>query len=321
MKLRNAAGVALGTVGLTAVANRLLSGQASDFDPTLDGTHHTYRWRGFDIAYTESGDPDAQDLVFVHGVNAAGSSHEFEALFDRLADDYHVIAPDLPGFGHSDRPPLTYSASLYTTFLRDFLGDESESPMVVGSSLSGAYVAGAATSADGETGPDVAGLVLVCPTTDSIPGERVWLRTLVRSPLVGEAIFNLLVSTVSIRKNQADNGYYDMANYDAETMAYEWATSHQPGARYAPASFVSGHLDPDFDLADRLSDFDGPITLVWGADAETTPLSTGRDIAQAADVWLISVKQAKLLPHVEHPDEVAGIVRDALPAPEPAADD
>jgi pimeloyl-ACP methyl ester carboxylesterase len=303
MSLRNVAGAALGTLGLTAVANRALSRRASEFPPPLEGDHRTYRWRGFDVAYTEAGDPGDPDLLLVHGVNAAGSSHEYRQVFDTLADEFHVVAPDLPGFGHSDRPPLTYSASLYVTFLGDFLSDVVAEPLVVGSSLSGAYATEAALDAE------VSGLVLVCPTTDSIPGERVWLRTLVRSPLVGQALFNLLVSTPSLKTNQADHGYYDTGNYDAETMRYEWTTAHQPGARYAPASFLSGHLDPDVDLADALADV-GNVTLVWGANAEMTPLSAGRDLAETADVRLVSIDRAKLLPHVEHPAEFVDVVRE-----------
>jgi len=304
MKLRNVLGVAAGTVGFTAVANRLLTARAREFEPFLEGDHDTYRWRGFDIAYTEAGDPDDPDLLLLHGINAAASSHEFASVFGTLSEDYHVIAPDLPGFGHSDRPPLLYSASLYATFAGDAVEDlTDEPPVVVASSLSGAYAAMGARDADVER------LVLVCPTDTSMGGRRTWLRSIVRTPVVGQGLFNLTVSKPAIRYFHADHGYYDTANLRDDVVDYEWTTAHQPGARFAPASFISGFLDPEEDLDDVLADLEVPITLVWGREAEITPLTQGRTLARRADARLVVFDESLLLPHVEHPDQFVDAVR------------
>jgi len=305
MRLRNVAGAAVGAFGAAAVANELLSRRAGDLPSPLPGEARTYRWRGFDVAYTEAGDPDNPDLVLLHGINAAGSSHEWKKVVEPLAEEYHVVAPDLPGFGRSDRPPLTYSAALYETFVRDFLDDVVEDPVVVAASLTAAYVAGVADDVD------VSGYVLVCPTATTIPGERVWLRTVARSPVVGEALFNLVVSEPSIRYFHDDHGYHDMANLDDETVDYEWQTGHQPGARFAPASFLSGHLDSDVDLAATFADIDVPVTLVWGQEAEMPPLSTGRDLAEDADVRLVSIGESALVPYAERPREFVDVVLEA----------
>jgi pimeloyl-ACP methyl ester carboxylesterase len=297
MKLRNVLGVAAGTVGATALANRLLTARAGDFEPLLPGDQGTYRWRGFDVAYAELGDPADQDLVLVHGIHAAASGHEFFANVEALAEDYHVIVPDLPGFGHSDRPALFYSASLYTTFVGDFLADLTEEPpVVVASSLSGSYVAEAARDVP------VADLVLLCPSDGATGKRRRWLRSLLRSPLLGQAIFNLIASKPSIRHFHADHGVSDIERYPDEVVDYEWQSAHQPGARFAPASFISGYLDPEASLGDLLEDVDAPVTLVWGRDADIAPLEDGRDLAETADARLVVVDDSKLLPHAEHPD-------------------
>ena len=303
MKLRTLIAGAVGAVGATAAANRLLTSRAGDLDPFLEGDHGTYRWRGFDIAYTEAGDPDDPDLLLFHGVNAAASSHEFHRAFEDLAEEYHVIAPDLPGFGGSDRPPLLYSASLYETFVADAIGDLADEPVVVGSSLTGSYVATAASDAEVER------LVLVCPTDTSMGGRRVWLRSLVRSPVLGEGIHNLIVSERSLRYFHEDHGYYDMANLTDEVLDYEWTSGHQPGARFAPASFISGFLDPDTDLGETLVDLDVETTLVWGRDADITPLSEGEQLAERAETRLVVFDDALLLPHVEHPVRFVDVVR------------
>lgn len=303
MQLRNVLGVAAGTVGLTVAANRLLTARSEDFEPFLDGDQGTYRWRGFDIGYTETGDPEDQDVLLFHGINAAGSSHEFCRIFEALGEEYHVIAPDLPGFGHSDRPPLLYSASLYTTFVSDAIDDLSdEPPLVVGSSLTGSYVALAARD------QDVRELLLICPTDSSMGNRNVWLRSLLRAPLVGQGIYNLIASKLSIRHFHDDHGYYDMDNLTDEVVDYEWQSAHQPGARFAPASFVSGFLDPTDDLGDALAELDVPVTLVWGRDADITPLSDGHDLAERADVRLVVFDDTLLLPHVEHPERFTDVL-------------
>jgi len=302
MKLRNALGVAVGTVGATAVANRLLSAGGSGFEQFLPGEERAYRWRGFDVPYVEAGDPENQDLVLLHGMNAAASNHELHRVFEDLAADYHVMAPDFPGFGHADRPPLLYSASLMTSFVTDFLREESDEPIVVASSLSGSYAAAAAGDVP------VSELIMICPADETM-GQRQWVRTLLRTPLLGQAMFNVLVSKRSLKRFHADHGYQDMANLSPDILDYEWATAHQPGARYAPASFVSGALDPTDSLPTVLEAVDAPITLVWGRDAEITPLSAGQALATTADARLVVFDEAKLLPHIEHPDEFVSVVR------------
>lgn len=309
MKLRNTLAATAGVVGATALINRTLRTRAKDFHPFLEGEQGTYRWRGFDVAYTEMGDPGAEDLILFHGTGAVSSGHEFWRVTETLSDEYHVIVPDLPGFGQSDRPPLLYSSSLYVTFVGDAIEElTDDDPVVVTSSLTGSYAAMAAEDVDVER------LVLVCPTASSMGDRQVWLRALLRSPVVGEGLYNLMVSKPSIRHFHDDHGYYDMDNLADRVVEYEWTSGHQPGARFAPASFVSGFLDPDEDLGETLASVDDPVMLVWGRHAETSPLSEGRDLAEQADTGLVVFDRSKLLPHVEQPDQFVDVVKGDIPA-------
>src|SRR3954465_10594100 len=58
---------------------------------------------GFKVAYREAGLVGAPKLLLLHGFPSAG--HMFRDLIPLLADRYHIVAPDLPGFGQSDMPP------------------------------------------------------------------------------------------------------------------------------------------------------------------------------------------------------------------------
>jgi pimeloyl-ACP methyl ester carboxylesterase len=58
---------------------------------------------GFNVFYRQAGDADAPALLLLHGFPT--SSHMFRELIPALSDRFHVVAPDLPGFGQSDMPP------------------------------------------------------------------------------------------------------------------------------------------------------------------------------------------------------------------------
>jgi pimeloyl-ACP methyl ester carboxylesterase len=63
---------------------------------------------GVKIAYREAGSPQNPKLVLLHGFPA--SSHQYRNLIPALADSFHVVAPDYPGFGNSDMPdPATFA--------------------------------------------------------------------------------------------------------------------------------------------------------------------------------------------------------------------
>jgi len=64
--------------------------------------YRTVNVDGLSIFYREAGPRDAPALLLLHGLPS--SSRMFEPLFARLSDQFHLIAPDYPGFGHSDWP-------------------------------------------------------------------------------------------------------------------------------------------------------------------------------------------------------------------------
>jgi pimeloyl-ACP methyl ester carboxylesterase len=65
-------------------------------------SYRTIQVDGLSIHYREAGSANAPTILLLHGLPS--SSRMFEPLFARLRDRYHLVAPDYPGFGHSDWP-------------------------------------------------------------------------------------------------------------------------------------------------------------------------------------------------------------------------
>src|ERR1700733_16163284 len=74
---------------------------------SLEASKHPTYYRtiaidGLSIFYREAGPKDGPTILLLHGLPS--SSRMFEPLFRRLSDRFHLVAPDYPGFGHSDAP-------------------------------------------------------------------------------------------------------------------------------------------------------------------------------------------------------------------------
>ena len=67
--------------------------------------HKTVEVNGVEIFYREAGPEDAPTILLLHGYPT--SSHMFRNLIRDLAGNYHLLAPDYPGYGRSEQPPMT----------------------------------------------------------------------------------------------------------------------------------------------------------------------------------------------------------------------
>src|SRR5687767_2385778 len=68
-------------------------------------TYNKLKIEGLEIFYREAGDPNKPTILLLHGFPT--SSHMFRNLIPLLANKYHVVAPDYPGFGHSAAPSVS----------------------------------------------------------------------------------------------------------------------------------------------------------------------------------------------------------------------
>lgn len=297
---------AAAAAGALAIANRKLRAPQGALVSRLGGTEHVWRWRGHDIFAAEAGSGPL--VLLVHGIYAGSSSYEYRLLFPLLARRYRVVAFDLLGNGLSDRPNVAYSAELFVEQIFAAVAHFGPTAAaLVGSSLGGAFTLRAAA----RLGSSVGAVAAICPTglegaLDRPPGAAGKAITrLFRSPLLGEALFNLLASYPLLDwflKNQA---YADPDSVTPEILDAYWAATHQPGARYVPAHFVGGALNCD--LSGDLPQIAAPVLIAWGERAdEPSPVSSASSyVALARRGELATFPRSRLLPHEEEPEACA----------------
>src|SRR5580698_9225462 len=83
--------------------------------------HRTVKVGDLDIFYREAGPEDGPAVLLLHGFPT--SSQMFRNLIPALADQYHVVAPDYPGFGHSSMPArdkFAYTFDILAKVIDDF---------------------------------------------------------------------------------------------------------------------------------------------------------------------------------------------------------
>jgi pimeloyl-ACP methyl ester carboxylesterase len=288
-------------LGAVAAYNAFARKGVDELTNLIGGEEGGFDWRGRRISFTRRG--KGPPLLLIHGIHAAGWSYEWHDNVDYLARSNTVYTLDLLGFGRSDRPAIRYSARLYISLISDFVDQVVGDPCVlVATSLSGAY-ATVLGARDPQRFPAV---VLIAPTglvrlnrSAGIAGGAGQLA--VEAPIVGTAMFNALVSRRSIRyfleKTYAD----DSIVTDELVDIYYW-TSHQRGARHAPAAFISGHLN--IDVRQALRRLTQPALLVWGEEGTAAPVEESRGFrALKPDLEMAVLSPAGDLPHDERPDD------------------
>ncbi len=179
-------------------------------------------------------------LLLLHSMNAAPSAMEIKPLFEHYRQRRPVYAPDLPGFGQSERADRSYSGEFYaeviSAFLNEVVGGEAD---VVALSTSAEFAARASLSQD-----KVTSLILISPTGFGArpppgPATQDKLLRVFRTPVLGKALYATLTVKPSIRFFLNKNF---IGKPPAEMVDYGHRTTKAPGAHHAPFHFLAMKL-------------------------------------------------------------------------------
>jgi pimeloyl-ACP methyl ester carboxylesterase len=270
-KLLTAGALVGGALGAITIYNKLTESLSGELDTMLTGEERRYPWKYGDMFYEVKGARDAKPLLLIHGFGPGASSYEWRKNVDALAQQFRVYTLDLLGYGLSDRPAIDYTAETFTDLISDFIKEVIGKPtVVVAHGLTSAYVI-----ADAYRRPQLfERLVLVAPPPmmlqETYPGplDNAW-KTVLRLPVVGQFIYNLLSSRRSIRGYYDQQGYHNIGLITDDLVEYIYTSSHQSNARYPVASFLSNNLASD--VHEPFARLQVPVIAVWGREGVLTP--------------------------------------------------
>lgn len=218
--------------------------------PAVTGERRETNGRSGRLSYYVHG--AGRPLLLLHSINAAASVREVQPAFEHASKSCRVYAPDLPGYGFSDRSSRAYDVPLFCAAIRDMLDvierEHDDTPIdALALSLSAEFLARVAD----ETPRRFRSLTLVTPTGFQRGYDRMrqpqgsnreirGLYPAVTFPLWRSALFGGLVSRPSVQ-------YFLRRTFGAKDVPeslvdYSWRTAHQPGADRAPFAFLSGRL-------------------------------------------------------------------------------
>lgn len=260
---------------------------------------------GVRVHYQEAGETSAPPVILIHGF-CASTFVWSDVLLPIAEAGFRVIAPDLAGFGFSEKPrrgEYTIDAQARLVIgLMDKLGIERA--VLVGSSYGGAVASVCAL----DYSERVERLVLVDAVIND-DAKRQPLLQLAAAPLMGEVISPVLLSTYKLTRWRMRKVYGKNATWLLE--------DERMRAHHRPLRAASAHRAVIRTLrrwnASRIEQeahrIGQPTLLIWGEDDADIPLAHGRRMFEAIpNARLIVFRRCGHLPQEEYPQEFTKLV-------------
>lgn len=220
-------------------------------------------WEGIDVHLVERGVGDVS-VILIHGLG--GALHEFNPLAERLAEHYHVISFDLPGFGLSDAPRHTKDIQAVYAGFMDFILDEyaKDSCYIVGNSMGGMIAWNTALLHPNE----IQKLVLLAPAgydmVEIAEENAEWInQPTIRFLLAkGAAPF--------IAKSNVEMCFYDDESIDPTLFDRKYGMMNKEGNLDYLKQLASYK---DFMDTSAIQTIQTPTLIIWGTEDEIIPYS------------------------------------------------
>ena len=267
-------------------------------------------------------------VLFIHGLGSSGYM-EWRFNLEPAAVRHRVYAPDLPGYGRTEKPRVRYTIAYFASFIERYMDDCGlAAAAIVGASLGGRIALEIALE-----NPRLARrLVLVNALGLGRPKPQVAQMAygLVTVPHVGEAVMRFTRSALrwapprTIRRvagrfagsssdleKVMDDDYLHNLREMYETPDFHNAYLSTVRSLIHPRALLGGQHD----VSQRLSELKMPVQLIWGADDPLFPVAHAtRAHALIPDCKLAVIEGAGHTPQAERPDEFNRLLNDFLSA-------
>ena len=293
----------------TVAAKLLLRPSDVEFDKNREAVFNADYSRfaevdGARVHYQEAGEPDAPAMILIHGF--AASNLVWSKVLLELADaGFRVIAPDLLGYGYSDKPrELDYTIPRQAEMIVSLMQRLGIARAVlVGSSYGGAIAATIALDR-----PElVEKLILVGAVTNNRP-TRFLLMRLFGSPIIGDILSPLLAGSRRLLRMRMKRVYdrhawvLDERRVDARHLPLRTRGAHRAIIRTV-RRWDAERISRDAHLLKV------PTLLLWGDTDREVPLRDGERLRdEVPDSRLIVFRECGHLPHEEYPQAFVEVV-------------
>jgi len=265
-------------------------------------------------------------VVFIHGLGSSGYM-EWRFTLEPTAERHRVYAPDLPGYGRTEKPRARYTIPYFARFVERYIENRGlRSVVLVGASLGGRIALEVAL----EQPRLVRKLVLVNTLGLGRPQIRMAQMAygLVTIPRVGEAVMRFTrdaLSWASPKMIRRVAGRYAGAGSDLERSMDDVYLGNLR-EMYAGDDFHNAYLSTvrslinpralfggNHDVTARLNEIKVPLQLIWGADDPLFPVAhAARAHALVAKSRLAVIAGAGHSPQAERPEEFNRVLLDFI---------
>jgi pimeloyl-ACP methyl ester carboxylesterase len=253
-------------------------------------------------------------LVFLHSLGGGSSAFEWSKVYAAFGATHRVIAPDLIGWGQSTHPARTYSVDDYFDMITHLLEAIAEPPALVAAT---SLTAGVVIRLAGLRPNLFKGLFLVSPSGNSDFGRdyKTSLPALLAStPGVDKLVYQMgAANELAVRSFLSTFLFADSRRITPDIVQAYLACTQQPNAEYAALASLNG--DVSFDLSRYIGQLQTPTTFVLGAGSRFSAPAMVKRLASLnpkAVQQVIEIPNSGVLPHVEHPAVVVGLLRQFL---------
>lgn len=302
------AGVLASAAALVVLGNRrvdrwetltLDDADTGNFVTLADGTRLHYLTRAPSSVLRPS-----SSVILIHGL--MDSAEQWRANLDALAQEHHVWAIDLIGFGFSSRVTTpTYSLAMFARSIREFMDVQGIArASLVGHSLGGAIALRFAHDYPGR----IEKLVLIAPATFLLP-LRPESKIAKHLPFVPRALIGWVMLNRRARERALREALGDPTQYDTIEIARRIRPLHVRGTADALVAMLASPREDDVPLECIVA----PTLIVWGTRDRAVPRYHIEKHAHVLpNAKLVIIENAGHLPHFEYPDRVNQLLADFL---------
>ncbi len=245
------------------------------------------------IRYLEDGDQFDRNLILLHGLG--GYAERWSNLMPFLNKKYHIFAPDIIGYGQSDKPSVDYTPEFFIKFVFDFMEALGiKKTFIIGTSLGGQITAECAATQN----PTIEKIILISPAgimKKSTPTLDAYT-----------------MAALYPNKDSVKNAYQMMVGpgMQVSEISIERFVNNmsRPNAKMVFLSTLLG-LKNSPDIFDKLEKINIPTLVIWGKDDKLIPFEYSQQfVSLIKNCEFIPMEGCGHSPYVEDPERLSDII-------------